>query len=200
MRKNLGWVVVVLAVATASLAPARSEAQEQSAATGFLLQGALAATTPMVSYSATSFMLYGLGLGGSLRLGGMFDFAALALDVNYASLSDDSSYSGQVKLGPLAEIFLWRSGDGAARLYGLVGVTFGAHMTREDPPAPGLPGIEDDTFVAGLKLGAGGMYFLHPSFPIGVELGVDTAFVGADNTGIVCSFFAALTLGFVAGS
>jgi len=200
MRKNLRWAIVVSAVATATLVPSASEAQERAAATGFLLQGALVAATPMTSSSGAGFALIGLGLGGSLRLGGMLDFAALALEVNYASLSDDDSYVGEVKLGPLAEIFLWRSGDGAARLYALAGVSFGAHMTRQDAAMPGLPDSEDDTFVAGLKLGAGGMYFLHPNFPIGLEVGVDNSFVGADDTDIVCSFFAALTLGLVAGS
>jgi len=219
MRMTIG--AMVLAVCCGMLAPAAAKADAQggatasaiasaggvgggsAAATGFLLEGALLFGTS-VGATETSTGIGITGISGSLRAGYMADALALALDIAYASFSvedeaGNSGYQGSVMLGPLAQIFLWQSADRAARLYALAGVSFGDSIERNNYVSPLIPDSSDDTFMAALNLGFGGCYFLQRNFTLGLEVGSKTSFIGTKDTLYLSVFYAALTIGFVAG-
>jgi hypothetical protein len=194
----VGVLVVLLlpAAGSAQLTPAFPTAAERPAS-GFLLQGGLATGVSWIAGLGSSFAV--MNVQGVLRVGAMFDLLAITAELSYASFSDVTSYGGTLLLGPSADIFLWRSADETVRFYVLAGANFGANMTREDADPP-TPAVSDDTFAAQLVLGVGGMFFLHRNFPLGVEIGSRTTFVGADNPEIASGFFAALNFGLVVGN
>ena len=210
MRTTIGAMVLAVCCGTLAPAVARADAQgmavpvsvgagSSAAASGFLLEGVLSASTTITPISGTD-IGFG-GLAGTLRAGWMLDSLAVALEIAYGSvtLSNDagaSSYDGTVTVGPLAKIFLWQTADRVARLYALAGVNFGAVLERDEA---GGVSRDDETFAAVLDLEFGGCYFLHPNFTLGVEIGTKTTFIGIDNSLYLSSFFAALTIGFVAG-
>jgi hypothetical protein len=191
-------VLLLPAAGSAQVAPGTIPAPaNERPATGFLLQGGLATGATWITGlgGAVAFM----NLQGSLRVGAMFDALAITAEISYSSVSDDTSYDGTLLLGPSADIFLWRSSDQTVRLYVLAGVNFGVNMEREDADPP-TPAASDDTFASQLVLGVGGMFFLHRNFPIGVEIGSRTTFIGVDNPEYVSGFFAGLNFGLVAGN
>ena len=221
MRTTIGATLIAVCCGTLAPAAARADAQGgataaaiastggggggggSAAATGFLLEGALAFGTS-VGATETSTGIGIIGISGSLRAGYMADALALALDIAYSSASvedeaGNSNYQGSVMLGPLAQIFLWQSADRAARLYALAGVSFGDAIERTNYAEPLLPDTSDDTFMAALNLGFGGCYFLQRNFTLGLELGSKTNFIGTKDTLYLSIFYAALTIGFVAG-
>jgi hypothetical protein len=209
MRTTMG--AMLIAVCCGMLVPAAAKADAQGAAapvaygaasaraTGFLLEGVISASTTI---SPIAGEVGFTGIGGTLRAGWMFDAFALALEFAYGSITldpdgDGSHYTGIVAAGPVAQIFLWQTADRAAGLYALAGLNLGAVLERFTPsPADAN---DDETFAAILDLGFGGCYFLHPNFSLGVEVGAKTTFVGIDNSAYLSAFFAALTIGFVAG-
>ncbi|MBI5500000.1 MAG: hypothetical protein HY907_07135 [Deltaproteobacteria bacterium] len=213
MRKGIGPVVALLVALGVATAAPRVAAQPlpiaplpaSAAASGFMLQAVInAGTTSGPLVMAGDFAIVS-PVSGTLRIGGLFDLLAASLEVNYASISSTDeaggvtrdSYYGQVSLGPAVQFFLWQTADGAGRFYALGAVDFGASMQSV---SSGSVTVDDETFLAALKLGFGGCYFLHRNFPLGLEVGARTDFIGADNPTIFSNFFAGLTLGFVVGS
>jgi hypothetical protein len=197
-KKLVVMFVSALVVGTLAAGPAAAQpmpvegtAAPEGPATGFLLQGALSVATPLTSLFGEMSMFYDNPLTGDVRLGWMGDSFALALTASFASVSDgESDVNGLVKLGPLAEIFLWRSTDRRAGVYALVGADFGALLVDG----------EGEDLVSAFDLGFGGCYFLHRNFTLGLELGSHTDVYGHDAPLFVSGFFASLVLGFVVGS
>ena len=200
MRTTIG--AMVLAIGCLALVPAQAFAQGMgptgvggsAKATGFMLEGVLTAGTAIVPLGVGG-LTFG-GVSGSLRAGAMFDSFAIALEAVYASGSDDDNYTGTVAFGPVGQIFLWQTPDRAAGIYALLGVDFGDAITKR---TAGTVEVTDDTFLALLNLGFGGSYFLSPNFSLGLEVGSKTSFIGIDNPTYLSLFYAALTIGFVAG-
>lgn len=180
----------------ACLAPSAARAD---GASGFLLQGVLGGGTSVI----------GIGPPGAgtrdnpftampaLRIGGMFRPLAIAGNLAYfssAALRNGQYTGGNIlAVGPDIMPFVWRGAGGSARLYLLFGLNVGAVMNTQS-------GSTSANVTGGFTFGAGGNYFLHPNFALGVELGSRTQFTPADGTLLATStLYAALTGSFVAG-
>ena len=196
MRKLTAAPLITL---TACLLAPRAAHAEGGAASGFMLQGLLGGGTSVIGISPQ-----GSGVRDNpftamptLRVGAMLRPLAIAANLSYFSSGTFSNgrYTGGnvITVGPDLMPFVWRSAAGQARLYLLFGLNVGALITTSSSN-------NDGDFTGGFSFGAGGTYFLHPSFALGVELGSRTQFT-TSNSGLLATatLYAALSGTFVAG-
>jgi hypothetical protein len=195
-RRSAGPLSLLLGAACA-LAPRPARAD---GASGFMLQGLLGGGTSVIGIGPASSAVRDNPFTAmpSLRIGAMLRPLAIAANLSYFSAATfrSGNYSGGnvITIGPDIMPFVWRSTGGQARLYLLFGLNAGATINTSSG------GNNSAAVTGGFTFGAGGNYFLHPSFALGVELGSRTQFASGDGGLLATStLYAALSGSFVAG-
>lgn len=163
-------------------------------ATGFMLQAGLGTG---VAFGASSM---GNPIGATVipgvRIGGMLRPLWIAGEISYLSAAQlNDKYSGEniIVFGPVVAPYVWKSNDARAGLYLLGGFNIGAFVGT-------LAGSAEGHVTGGLLFGAGGTFFVHPNFAMGMEIGSRTQFTSfSPNTFATSAIYGALTATFVAG-
>jgi hypothetical protein len=119
-----------------------------------------------------------LAITPTLRLGALLRPLMLLGEISYSSTARLERYTGlnTVALGFNIAPFIWQSADSRGRLYVLFGVNLGFDVVTTDSR-------NETTLGGGFAFGLGGLYFLHPSFALGAELGSRTQFYDATPGG-----------------
>ncbi|MGE0867402.1 MAG: hypothetical protein AB7P03_02485 [Kofleriaceae bacterium] len=117
------------------------------------------------------------GLFPAIRVGGETSAVAVLLDFSYTSTTfafeGESLGTAVFALGVDVEPTLWWSADNRTQIYGLIGPMF---SVVQQPSSTG----GTTTKGGGAAVGAGGKYFVQPSFAIGFELGAKMVFLGSE--------------------